>query len=53
MNSRRVAEAHEAGIRVIASTANRARDWDRLVRAGVDGIIMDDPAGLLAHLGRG
>jgi glycerophosphoryl diester phosphodiesterase len=52
VNSRRIAEAHDAGIRVIAWTANRAREWDRLVRAGVDGIITDDPAGLLAHLGR-
>ena len=53
VNSRRIAEAHDAGIRVIAWTANRPREWDRLVRAGVDGIITDDPAGLLAHLGRG
>lgn len=49
---RRVAEAHKAGLRVIPWTANRPRDWDRLARAGVDGIITDDPAGLLRHLGR-
>lgn len=52
VNSRRMAEAHDAGIRVIAWTANRPRDWDRLIRAGVDGIITDDPAGLMCHLGR-
>jgi hypothetical protein len=27
-------------------------DWDRLAAAGVDGIITDDPAGLIAHLKR-
>lgn len=52
VNSRRVSDAHDAGIRVIAWTANRPRDWERLIRAGVDGIITDDPAGLLCHLGR-
>ena len=25
-------------------------DWDRLIAAGVDAIITDDPASLIAHL---
>ena len=46
-----VARAHAAGFRVVPWTANRPRDWARLIRAGVDGIISDDPAGLIAYLG--
>ncbi|MEQ1947260.1 MAG: glycerophosphodiester phosphodiesterase [Bryobacteraceae bacterium] len=42
--------AHEAGFPVVPWTANKAQDWDRLVAAGVDAIITDDPAGLIAHL---
>jgi glycerophosphoryl diester phosphodiesterase len=45
-----VARAHAAGLRVVPWTANRPRDWTRLIRAGVDGIITDDPAGLIQHL---
>jgi len=33
-------------------TANTPRDWERLVEAGVDGIITDDPAALIAWLKR-
>jgi glycerophosphoryl diester phosphodiesterase len=29
---------------------NTAADWERLVDAGVDGIISDDPASLIAWL---
>lgn len=47
-----VAAAHAAGLRVIPWTANTPQDWDRLIAAGVDGIITDDPASLIAHLGR-
>jgi len=47
-----VREAHEAGLRVIPWTANTIEDWTALVAAGVDGIITDDPAGLIAFLGR-
>ena len=50
VHPRRVAAAHAAGIRVVPWTANRPRDWERLIRAGVDGIITDDPAGLIAWL---
>jgi glycerophosphoryl diester phosphodiesterase len=47
---RRVEAAHSAGVQVIPWTANRPRDWERLIQAGVDGIITDDPAGLVAYL---
>jgi len=46
-----VAEAHGAGLQVIPWTANRVEDWKRLIEAGVDGIITDDPAALIAYLG--
>ena len=45
-----VLAAHEAGLRVIPWTANRVEDWKRLIAAGVDGIITDDPAGLIGYL---
>jgi glycerophosphoryl diester phosphodiesterase len=45
-----VRAAHAAGLKVIPWTANTAADWDRLIAAGVDGIITDDPASLIAHL---
>jgi glycerophosphoryl diester phosphodiesterase len=48
----RVRSAHAAGLKVVPWTANTPADWDRLIAAGVDGIITDDPAALLAHLGR-
>jgi glycerophosphoryl diester phosphodiesterase len=47
-----VRAAHEAGFRVIPWTANTVEDWTRLIEAGVDGIITDDPAAMIAHLGR-
>ncbi len=46
----RVRAAHEAGLRVIPWTANTVKDWQRLIAAGVDGIITDDPARLIAYL---
>ena len=46
----KVAAARRKGIGVIAWTANRRTNWERLVRCGVDGIITDDPAGLIAFL---
>ena len=45
-----VQSAHEAGLRVIPWTANTIEDWKRLIAAGVDGIITDDPAALIAYL---
>ncbi|NWF82793.1 MAG: glycerophosphodiester phosphodiesterase [Bryobacteraceae bacterium] len=45
-----VQKAHAAGLKVAAWTANSAEVWDKLIDAGVDGIITDDPAALVAHL---
>lgn len=48
-----VRAAHAAGLEVLPWTPNKPEDWDRLIAAGVDGIITDYPDGLLKHLGRG
>jgi glycerophosphoryl diester phosphodiesterase len=45
-----VASAHQAGLKVVPWTANTPEAWQSLVDAGVDGIITDDPAALLAFL---
>lgn len=45
-----VSAAHAAGFPVVPWTANTVPDWARLVEAGVDGIITDDPAALIAWL---
>jgi glycerophosphoryl diester phosphodiesterase len=45
-----VKAAHAAKLQVVPWTANEPADWDRLIAAGVDAIISDDPAGLIAHL---
>ncbi len=50
VTERKVLAAHEAGIGVIAWTPNGRRQWRRLIAAGVDAIITDDPAGLAALL---
>ena len=50
VNAEQVRAAHAAGIEVVPWTANDPADWDRLIDAGVDAIISDDPAALLAHL---
>lgn len=42
--------AHESGLRVIPWTANTEDDWKRLIEAGVDGMITDNPAGLIQYL---
>jgi glycerophosphoryl diester phosphodiesterase len=44
--------AHQAGIPVITWTTNHPLEWKRLIAAGVDGLITDDPAALLQYLGR-
>ena len=46
----KVIAAHAKGLQVVPWTANTPEDWDKLIRAGVDGIISDDPAALIAHL---
>jgi glycerophosphoryl diester phosphodiesterase len=46
----KVKEAHDAGLQVVTWTANRPDEWKRLVDAGVDAIITDDPEALTAWL---
>ncbi len=46
----RIAEAHSLGIRVCAWTVNRESEFERLVNAGIDGIITDYPDRLIAFL---
>lgn len=43
---------HERGVRIAPWTANAVSAWAHLISIGVDSIITDDPAALLAHLGR-
>ena len=50
ITKRKMQAAREAGIGVIAWTPNRPRQWRRLIAAGVEAIITDDPAGLAALL---
>jgi glycerophosphoryl diester phosphodiesterase len=50
VTAEQVKEAHAAGLQVVPWTANTPADWDRLIAAGVDAIISDDPAGLIEHL---
>lgn len=47
-----VKAAHKAGLPVVPWTANAPADWDRLIAAGADAIITDDPAALRAHLAK-
>jgi len=47
---RKVLRAHQAGLQVVVWTPNAPRDWKRLIAAQVDGMISDDPAGLIAYL---
>ena len=45
-----VRAAHRAGLQVVPWTANTPAQWDRLVTAGSDAIISDDPAALIEYL---
>ncbi len=47
-----VKEAQAAGLRVNVWNANGRRAWSQAIRMGVDGIVTDDPAGLMVLLGR-
>ena len=49
-SARQVRAAHTAGLEVVAWTANRPRDWRRLIKADVDAIITDNPEALLSYL---
>jgi glycerophosphoryl diester phosphodiesterase len=50
VTKRKVDAAHEAGLEVVPWTANTPRHWQKLIDAGVDAIISDDPAELIAYL---
>jgi len=52
VNAALVERAHAAGLQVVPWTANEPEQWKKLVEAGVDAIISDDPAALLAYLKR-
>lgn len=52
VTNEKVKAAHDAGLDVIPWTANSPAEWDRMIEAGVDAIITDDPAELIAHLKR-
>lgn len=45
-----VKAAHAAHLEVVPWTANTPADWRKLIDAGVDAIITDDPAALIAYL---
>ncbi|MDQ6760830.1 MAG: glycerophosphodiester phosphodiesterase [Acidobacteriota bacterium] len=45
-----VTAAHQAKLQVVPWTVNAPADWDKLIDAGVDAIISDNPAALLAYL---
>jgi glycerophosphoryl diester phosphodiesterase len=45
-----VQASHAAKLEVVPWTANARKDWQSLVDAGVDAIISDDPAALIAFL---
>ena len=46
----KVNAAHAAGLQVVAWTANTEAEWEALTGAGVDAIVSDDPAALIAWL---
>jgi len=46
----KVKAAHNQGLRIMAWTANTPAAWAALAHAGVDAIITDDPAALIAYL---
>ena len=50
VTAEQVKAAHAAGFEVLPWTANTPEDWGKLRAAGVDGIISDDPASLIAWL---
>ncbi len=43
-------DAHAAGLQLVPWTANTPAEWEGLANAGVDAIISDDPAALIAWL---
>jgi glycerophosphoryl diester phosphodiesterase len=50
VSASKVEAAHAAALQVAPWTVNAPPDWDAMIAAGVDGIITDDPAALIAYL---
>lgn len=50
VTAEKVREAHAAGLMVVPWTVNHPEDWQRLIDADVDGIITDNPEGLVRYL---
>ncbi len=50
VTSARVKAAHDAKLVVIPWTPNTPAEWDKMIAAGADAIISDDPAALIAYL---
>ncbi len=50
ISSEEVAQAHSQNVQVVPWTVNNATDWSFQVLKGMDGIITDDPAGLIEFL---
>lgn len=50
VTSEEVQAAHRAGVQIVPWTANTPTLWRKLADAQVDGIISDDPAGLISWL---
>jgi glycerophosphoryl diester phosphodiesterase len=46
----KVKAAHAAQLQVVPWTPNTPAEWDRMIQAGVDAIISDDPAALIDYL---
>jgi glycerophosphoryl diester phosphodiesterase len=46
----KVKKAHKNGLQVVPWTVNTPGAWDKMIKAGVDAIITDDPEALIAHL---
>lgn len=47
-----IAEAHQAGMLVNAWTVNKRREWSMALKMGMDGLVTDDPEGLMVYLRR-
>jgi glycerophosphoryl diester phosphodiesterase len=50
VTAEQVRAAHAAGLQVLPWVANQPADWDRLIAQGVDSILTDYPADLIAYL---
>jgi len=50
VTAEKVRAAHAAGLQVLPWVANDTATWDRLISAGVDSILTDYPADLVAYL---